>query len=170
MTDAGWTTHPAARLESAFREIAAGRMRGLPVVNDAIEVEAIGFAPWDAHWLGCLVTPWFLNLVLLPRDAAGWRSVPVGDKVAYRFPAGVYEFVAAHDDAIGEYQACSLFSPVFEFADHASARLTAQAALAALFDATNAEPAGAPVARSEPMSKRAFLRRALPGAVGEPGR
>ena len=159
MTAAGWSENPAARVEAAFRAIAAGRMRGLPLVNAALEVEAVGFAHWDAHWLGCLVTPWFMNLVLLPREAAAWPSVPAGDKVAYRFPAGVYDFIAGREEAIGEYQACSLFSPMLEFADHESARLTAQAALQALFDAANNDTAQAsPAAPARPaLSKRAFL-------------
>lgn len=159
MTTAGGSENPAARLEAAFRAIAVGRMRGLPLVNEALGVEAVGFAHWDGHWLGCLVTPWFMNLVLLPRDAAAWQSAPAGDKVAYRFPAGVYEFVAGREEAIGEYQACSLFSPMFEFADHESARLTAQAALLALFDAANADTAYASPATPArpPLSKRSFL-------------
>lgn len=170
MTVAGWPGHPAARLEAAFRAIAAERMRGLPFVNDLLEVEAVGFAPWEACWLGCLVTPWCMNLMLLPREAAAWRSVPAGDKVAYRFPAGVYEFLSGRDEAIGEHQACSLFSPMFEFADHAAARLTAAAALRALFDATNADSGCAPPAGPASMSKREFLRGAIPGGGREPGR
>lgn len=152
-----WTESPAAQLEAAFCAIRADRMRGLPFVNEALEVEAVGFAPWAASWLGILVTPWCMNLMLLPREAAKWQSVPAGDKVAYRFPAGVYDFVSGREDAIGEYQACSLFSPMFDFADHASARLTAEAALAALFDAANCDTACAPPAGPAPMSKRAFL-------------
>ena len=46
---------------------------GSSFVNPAVEVEAVGFAPWDAHWLGVMVTPWFMNLMLLPRDAARGR-------------------------------------------------------------------------------------------------
>lgn len=156
MTASGWTENPAARLESAFRAIAADRMRGLPVVNEALEVEAVGFSPWGAYWLGVLVTPWSMNLMLLPGEPARWASLPLGKKVAYRFPAGVYDFVSGRDAAVGEYQACSLFSPMFEFADHAAARLTAQAALAALFDAAHADAAHAPPA-APPLSKRAFL-------------
>ena len=78
---------------------------------------------------------------------------------AYRFPAGVYEFVAGREEVIGEYQACSLFSPMFAFADHDAARLTAQAALQALFDAANGDTAQAPPAAPAraPLSKRAFL-------------
>jgi [NiFe] hydrogenase assembly HybE family chaperone len=150
MTGAGWTEHPAARLEAAYRAIAAERMRGLPVVNEALAVEAVGFAPWDAHWLGVLVTPWCMNLVLLPRERSKWPAARPGDKIAHRFPAGVYDFVAGREDTVGEYQACSLFSPMFEFADHAAARLTAQAALTALFDAVHDEAAPSP-------ARRAFL-------------
>jgi [NiFe] hydrogenase assembly HybE family chaperone len=160
MSAAGWSDNPAPRLEAAFRAIRAERMRGLPFLNEALEVEAVGFAPWTAHWLGVLVTPWCMNLVLLPRDPAAWRSVPPGDKLAHRFPAGVYDFVSGREDAIGEYHACSLFSPMFEFADHAAARLTAEAALQALFDPANGE--GAP-RDAAPQSRRDFLRGALRG-------
>lgn len=167
MTVGGWSENPAARLESAFRSIHEGRMRGLPLANEALAVEAVGFAPWDAHWLGVLVTPWCMNLVLLPREAAAWQSAPAGAKLAYRFPAGMYEFVSGREDAIGEYQACSLFSPMFEFADHATARLTAEAARAALFDAAHADPATVPPAAPGAVSPS---RRAFLGAEREPGR
>jgi [NiFe] hydrogenase assembly HybE family chaperone len=163
VTVRGWSANPAAPLEAAFRAIHVERMCGLPLVNEVLAVEAVGFAPWDAHWLGVLVTPWCMNLVLLPGEAAAWQSVPAGAKLAYRFPAGLYEFVSGCEDAIGEYQACSLFSPMFEFADHAAARLTAEAALAALFDAAHADVATAPDTFSR--SRRAFL-----GAEREPGR
>ena len=164
MSAAGWSDNPAPRLEAAFRAIRTERMRGLPLVNEALEVEAVGFAPWTAHWLGVLVTPWCMNLVLLPRDPAAWRSVPPGDKLAHRFPAGVYDFVSGREDAIGEYHACSLFSPMFEFADHATARITAEAALQALLDPANGDDAPQGGAT---MSKREFLRGAIPGATRE---
>jgi [NiFe] hydrogenase assembly HybE family chaperone len=62
-----------------------------------------------------------------------------------RFPAGVFEFIAGREDTLGEYLTCSLFSPMFEFADHETARLTAAAARAALFDATNLEQTDVPI-------------------------
>jgi [NiFe] hydrogenase assembly HybE family chaperone len=164
MTGDGPLANPAPRLEAAFRAIGTERMRGLPFVHEALEVEAVGFAPWAAHWLGVLVTPWCMNLVLLPRDPAAWHSIPPGDKLAYRFPAGVYDFVAGCEDEIGEFHACSLFSPMFEFADHAAARLTAEAALQALLDPANGDDAPRGGA---PMSKREFLRGAIPGATHE---
>ncbi len=129
---------PSLRLEMAFR-VVAQRMRGLAFVNPAIEVEAIGFAPWEGAWLGVMVTPWFMNLMLLPRDPCVWQALAIGAKRSHAFPAGTYEFIGAREEAIGEYHACSLFSPLLEFADHASVRLVAGLARAALFDPANAE-------------------------------
>ena len=130
--------HPGPRLEAAFR-LAAERMGTLPVVNPALEVEAVAFAPWEDRWLGVMVTPWCINLALVPGDFASWHSLVPGAKRHYRFPAGNYEFIGAHDPAIGEYQVCSLFSPVLQFEDHGTARLVAQLAREALFDPANAE-------------------------------
>jgi [NiFe] hydrogenase assembly HybE family chaperone len=162
---------PSARLTDAYRVI-AGRMDGLNFVNPAIEVEAIAFEPWEAHWLGVMVTPWFINLMLLPREVSAWTSMPQGKTRRYRFPAGDYDFISSHDEAVGEYQMCSLISPVLDIADHATAREVAQLARAALLDPANApvpdipkDDAEAPgplaniKAQAEtPMSKREFLR------------
>jgi [NiFe] hydrogenase assembly HybE family chaperone len=140
---------PSPRLVDAFRAVAAC-MRGLSFVNPAIEVEAVGFAPWEAHWLGVMVTPWCMNLTLLPRDPAAWVPLPRGAKRRYAFPAGTYEFVGASDAAIGDFQVCSLFSPLLEFDDHASARLVATLARAGLLDPANAEVPEMPVADRSP--------------------
>ena len=165
---------PSPRLAAAYRAIAK-RMEGLNFVNPVIEVEAVAFAPWESHWLGVMVTPWCINLMLLPRDTAGWTSLPQGKTLRYRFPAGDYDFISSRDDAVGEYQMCSLISPVLELPDHATARQVAELARAALLDPANApvpdvptvdeggEPRPGPIAQIEeqaaaPMSKRDFLR------------
>jgi [NiFe] hydrogenase assembly HybE family chaperone len=165
---------PSPRLNAAFRAIAR-RMEGLNFVNPAIDVEAVAFAPWESHWLGAMVTPWCINLMLLPRDTSGWTSLPQGKKLRYAFPAGEYEFISSRDDAVGEYQMCSLISPVLELPDHATACQVAALARAALLDPANApvpdvpkpdagaELAPGPIARireqaAAPMSKRDFLR------------
>ena len=165
---------PSPRLTAAYRTIAQ-RMEGLNFVNPAIEVEAVGFAPWESHWLGVMVTPWFINLMMLPRDAAGWTSLPQGKTLRYRFPAGDYDFISSRNETVGEYQMCSLISPLLEIADHATARQVAELARAALLDPANSpvpdvpkvaegdENAPGPIARireqaEAPMSKREFLR------------
>jgi len=141
---------PSARFEAAFRAVHARTMRGLAFVNPTLRVEAVGFAPWKAHWLGVMVTPWSMNLVIAPRDLAQWRSLPAGEKRRYAFPAGDFDFIGARAEAIGAYLACSLFSPMLEFADHATACDTARFAREALFDAAHAQsPAEPPVAHAD---------------------
>jgi [NiFe] hydrogenase assembly HybE family chaperone len=149
-------------------------MRGLPILNPALDVAAVGFAVRDGRWLGVMVTPWCMNLMLLPCDPQAWRTLPVGKKRAYALPAGEYEFIGGCDPILGEYQMCSLFSPMSEFADMETATLTARLALEAVLDPVNAVAspqnvaAEVPERKSElaeaasvfaaPVSKRDFLR------------
>jgi [NiFe] hydrogenase assembly HybE family chaperone len=184
MTDAGpqppaqpLLPDPSPRLNAAYAEVAK-RMVGLGFVNPALRVEAVAFQPWQGHWLGVMVTPWFMNLVLLPRERALWQTLPVGAKRKLQFPAGVYEFIGADDPMIGEHQTCSLFSPMHDFQDHDAARLVARLAREALFDAANAETpeypradlapaapaAGAATAPAAAVSKRDFLRGRIGGS------
>jgi [NiFe] hydrogenase assembly HybE family chaperone len=174
---------PCACLESAFSAIYAERMGGLAFVNPAIRVEAVAFAPWKGYWLGVMLTPWSMNLLLAPRDPAAWRPLPQGEKLQFSFPAGNFDFVSAHSDALGEYLVCSLFSPLLEFADHETAREAALVARAALLDAANAEspqePTGnlspRPLAELQarldtPLSRRDLLHGRLAGGRDASGR
>jgi [NiFe] hydrogenase assembly HybE family chaperone len=153
--DSYFLPDPSTRLEAAFRAVYAEKMRGLPFVNAAVGVEAVGFAPWKHYWLGVMVTPWSMNLLLAPRDTGAWRPLPAGEKRRYTFPAGRFDFISAHADAIGEYLICSLYSPLLEFADHETARHTALRAREALFDSANAEVPDLPAANSTPSSANA---------------
>lgn len=146
---------PAAALEARFERILQGAMRGLPMLNPALRVQAVGFQPWDRHWLGVLVTPWFMNLVLLPRLRVHWPAIGERESRHYVFPAGVFEFIGHHDTELGDYQACSLFSPMFEFADPDAAQATAEAALQSLFDTGQRPAMDLPAARSMPATTAA---------------
>ena len=136
LADAGpaLPTETIARLEAAFREIHTAQMRSLPIVNDVLAVKAVGFRRHGERWLGALVTPWFLNLVLLPGEGDEWSELVPGAKELIECPSGRYEFVHANRKGVGAYKACSLFSPMFEFASMLQATETASAALVSLFD------------------------------------
>jgi [NiFe] hydrogenase assembly HybE family chaperone len=161
-------TDPTARLEAAFSRVWKTRMAGLPFLNPALRVEGVGFRPWEGQWLGALVTPWSVNLVLMPGEGA-WETLPVGAERFAVMPAGRFRFVAGADAELGEYHACSLFSPALGFADHESACATAKAALEALFDPANApgqdgfQPSAASLPPAE-VTKRDFLRGRFSGA------
>ena len=154
------SAHIRARLERRFDEIALSRMAGLPVMNRALEVAALGFEPFGADRLGILLTPWFLNLVILPGEAGERAS---GEKITRALPAGRVEFIVTRDEELGPLLMCSLSSPVFQFADPQAASDAAGAALAEI--RRPAEEAGAGKARARAVSRRAFLRGGAEGAA-----
>lgn len=136
-------------LETVFGQILQTRMQGLPFLNPALQVEAIGFqAAADGDWLGILITPWSMNLLLLP--ASAWPARQAGDQFERQIGYASYRFTLGHEAELGVYGQCSLFSPMLEFADHAAAVAAAQAALTGLM---------APPARS--VSRRDLLRGKL---------
>lgn len=125
----------SGRLEACFAEIERQRMVDMPVLNGELKVKALGMRDWNGHWLCVLVTPWFMNIMLLPHDAPQEaRIITTGTKRHFVFPAGQFEFIHGEEAAIGSFWMCSLFSPMFEFGDQETAEATAMAALDALFE------------------------------------
>jgi [NiFe] hydrogenase assembly HybE family chaperone len=143
--------NPAALVEAAFHRIQVERMADMPMLNPALGVEAVGFDRHDGHWLGVLVTPWSMSLMLLPAGSEGWVGAPEGRRLIVRYPAGEFAFLGGHEDQIGEYLVCSLFQSMAQFPDQETARLTARASRIALFQVpTAAERPASP-------SRRGFL-------------
>ena len=126
-----------AQLEKVFAHIGATRMHGVPVLNTALRVQAVGFegvVEGDAQvLLGILITPWFMNLLRLPLVPDAWAaaassqtsSLSPGSKRSHLCGEQLFEFIAGQEEALGSFEACSLFSPMFEFADQAGAVSTA---------------------------------------------
>lgn len=139
VADGGTERHlnPRCRIEAVFTRIAATRMAGAPVCNPALEVEMVGVRRWQDEWLGALITPWAINLMLLPGGGRRFRALWPGDTQWWQFPAGAYEFLGNREPGLGAYQVHSLFSPARDFVSQDLARTAARSALEALF-----EPAG----------------------------
>lgn len=129
-------------LEKVFNLILKTRMQGIPVVNPALRVDARYLTRWNQYFLGVLITPWFMNLLLLPADTATaqtFSQLAVGSKQTHPFPSGPYEFIVGEEEGLGRYQSCSLFSPMFDFADQQAALDTAAAVLQELMKQENHE-------------------------------
>lgn len=138
----GWLQHPGAALEQAYRHIQHTRMQGIPILNPAISVESVGFRRYQGWWAGVLITPWFINLMLLPADAP-LPDGPAGEERLVALPEGIMPFLPGSEDSIGPYLMCSLFSPLPQFADQQSAHDTASEVLRLLFEIP-APPAATP--------------------------
>jgi len=134
---------------------AARRMRDLPIFNAALDVEAVGFRAWEGNLCGVMITPWFMSIVLMPANRGAWNDRQPGDKILWRLPSGRYEFIVGGGETAGPYLSCSLFSPMFEFADQEAARTAAGAAVEALFQADDTE--GEDRGRDRGVGRRAFL-------------
>lgn len=151
-----WSNDDAVlRLVGAYR-IAASEMRALPVYNPQLIVEAVGFLVYGERRVGIMVTPWFMNIAVLPgeTDMQEWAA---GRALRLTFPSGAYDFLVSELEGVGLVASCSLFSPMNDFTGHEAARLAATAAFEALLQ-PDPEVAGEPVrTHAEPVSRRAFL-------------
>ena len=120
-------------LAERYRDIHEQRMQGLPFINANLVVETIGFRDFQDFEIGVLITPWFMNLVLLPGTGVG-ATVDQGHKINARFPSGEIEFTTAHDEALGLYFSAVLFSSVMDIPDQTTARELAIEVMKGLFE------------------------------------
>ncbi len=127
----------SARLEADFREVWHAKMRDVPLVNKVLHVQAVGFHRHDDRPLGVLITPWFMNLFLLPKEDEDWSGLLPGTKEVIGFASGDYEFIHNVREQSGGYKACSLFSPMGDFNTQAQAVDVARAVLVELFKPEN---------------------------------
>lgn len=154
--------NPGAALEHFF----AGQ-HDRPAVNASLSCLAVGFSRYRGDWLGVLITPWFVDLYLLPGGGELWGDIPAGQRRYVELPRGTVPFTAADDPRIGAYQSSPLISPVSALPDMAAAVKLANEVLVGIFgDAArpltqssvlecSRETEGKP----EGTSRRGFLRR-----------
>lgn len=152
---------PADAVEEAFFRIQRDQMADVPILNPAISVEAVDFQRWQGHWLGIVVTPWCMSMLLVPGSSENWVSTGENKRRFVKFPAGDFAFLGSAEAELGEYQSCPLFSPMGKFSTQSEATMTARASLIALLTTLQktAPLSGVPEKnKDEPsLSRRRFL-------------
>ncbi|MFP4002265.1 MAG: [NiFe]-hydrogenase assembly chaperone HybE [Alphaproteobacteria bacterium] len=145
-------------LAAAYRTVDE-RMRGLPVHNPALSVEVAASRPWRDSLLAVLITPWCMNLIRLPARPGEEGAAAAGTEREFDLPCGRSKFLAG-DPALSEpHWACSLFSPVPDFPDQATARAVAERIMDDLFaPARDAEGQG-----GRKLTRRELMRGGAPG-------
>lgn len=154
-------------LTEYYRRVQTERMAGVPLLNAALCVEAVGFewtTPPEVGAMpvaeGVLITPWFMSLLRLPLSHLPHGN-RVGRKSVREFGCERFEFIGAHDISVGYHESCALFSPMEGFTSQALARDTARASLALVRPAA----APGPAVPAEPVpARRAFLMGLRPGS------
>jgi [NiFe] hydrogenase assembly HybE family chaperone len=134
--------HPRVlALVDRFRGIDA-TMRDLPVYNAKLAIEAIGFQPFGSDaLLGVMLTPWFMNLIVLPVEPVPMDMAAIGKTSIIELPAGRRAFVTGGDEMVGLHRAHSLHSPVLNFTLPGQAQAEARRMLALLMAPPAEEPA-----------------------------
>ncbi len=131
-----------SRLAVHFREIGDAQMRELPFYNASLEVEAFDFSRFgDDQLIGVLITPWFMNLVLLPLDYVAVDANRYGKSRSFALPGGGIEFRYGGDEVVGSFWAHSLHSPMHKFASQTHARSEARIRLAEAMQSPQTRPA-----------------------------
>lgn len=165
---------PAELLERVFAHIAATRMAGLPICNAALHVQVVGCREWSGRYVAVLLTPWTINLVLLP-GAASLDPLPLDVKRTWAFPSGSYEFMGLNEAALGGCHICPLVSPTLHIATQEEALSIAEEIMRQLFldeqsggEARNemmeAARFNGEKLMDKPLSRRDFLRGAFGGS------
>lgn len=126
------------QLEAVFTRIGDERMKDIGLYNHALKVEAVGFRRWEDWLAGILVTPWFMNFILLP-TTDGQITGEVGTKTRFDMPRGEIVFTIGEVEEVGTYLSSSLYSPMGRFDVHAVAVTTAWAAVEKYFKVPEAE-------------------------------
>ena len=124
MIDAMGLADPALaeqRVTGVFERIHREQMAGPPLLNNALTVATIGFQSFRSRVIGIVSTPWMMSLMMLPGVDDQWQSLGLGEKQSHDFPAGTYRFLVNILDGLGVCQMHSVYSPMRDFPNQASA-------------------------------------------------
>lgn len=101
-------------------------MQGIPILNSRIKVQTLGFQYFQTRIIGIVITPWLMNLILLPEAGEDWSDLTLGHKRSHTFSSKTLKFMVNEIDGIGCCQTHSLYSPMNKFANQGHAVSTAQ--------------------------------------------
>jgi len=117
-----WSPEQAAgAVQAVFERILREQMAGLPLLNRELEVATVGFRMHEGRIAGVVVTPWMMSLLLFPGEGDQWETLALGAKESFDFPGGRYRFMANTIEGLGRLMMYSVYSPMHEFANQASA-------------------------------------------------
>jgi len=122
----------SALLKQVFTRIQYDQMAGIPILNNRLRVQTLGFQVYRGRCIGLLITPWLMNLMIFPGEGEDWSSLKLGSKQERSFPANSYNCMVNEVDGIGLYQSHSLYSPMREFHTQEHAVAAAESFMEAL--------------------------------------
>lgn len=137
-------------------------------VNPRLGFASVGFTRFQGDWLGVVITPQCIDLMLLPGGGSLWGDVPPGQRRYIDLPHQTVAFVATEDPQIGPYQHAAVVADASSLTDMVTAVRLAEQVMAGICG-TDSSPAlvltaadrdaGAVPGLPATTSRRAFFRR-----------
>lgn len=107
----GFNENPAPLFQSAMEQVAK-EMQDLPFYRPHIQCYCPKFVLFENQWIGTVLTPWMMSIVILPGAAQQWVAREIGDKIAVQLPYKTLTFTVSGLATIPQYLSCSLHSPL----------------------------------------------------------
>lgn len=155
-----YSCSPAPELEAEFRKIYEVRMKGLPICNNRLQVRALGFQSYLGHWVGTVVTPWSILVVMTCGDPRRWPKIREGRIMTVNLPAGSFSFLGMNSMHFGSVLSCSLMSPIDPLYDQHAAEKFALKALSLMLTPSTDTPGKQNCGRDVPekLTRRDFFK------------
>ena len=87
-------------------------MQDLPFFHHNIECFCPKFVLFEGQWVGSVLTPWMISVVILPGPQQTWEPRELGDKITVQLPYKALTFTVSGIETVPQYLSCSLHSPL----------------------------------------------------------
>jgi len=108
---AGFNENPTVLFQAEMEKIAQ-TMQDLPFYRSDIPCFAPKFVLFEEQWIGTILTPWMLSVLILPGPDSYWLPRLLGEKIAVKLPYKSMTFTVSGIEQIPQYLSCSLQSPL----------------------------------------------------------
>lgn len=117
----GFIDNPSKLFCSEMKKIAEN-MQDLPFYRHDIPCFTPNFVLFEGQWVGTVLTPWMISIVVLPGPNQQWEVRTIGDKLGLQLPYKAITFTVSSVESVPQYLSSSLLSPL-------DAQLTAEQAV-----------------------------------------
>jgi [NiFe] hydrogenase assembly HybE family chaperone len=108
----GFDENPSSLIQTVFEDIHQTTMKSMPFCKSNISVKVSELQQIDGQWVGAILTPWMLSLLIFPSHNNHWIKREITSKVGISLANGDYTFVVGEHEQLGQYLSCSLLSPI----------------------------------------------------------